>query len=103
VKEARFEIKTLQDKASTLDHSKLPSTTSKIKAGGVLGSDDPKNARVIRFYEDVTNLLVMGVKIQHGRYFDFEECTLTCVYTHVDSNAQSDHKDGKSEHLILKV
>ncbi|KAJ7685392.1 hypothetical protein DFH06DRAFT_1313700 [Mycena polygramma] len=53
---------------------------------GVLGSDDPKHSELVRFYEDVTNLLVTDIKVQDPKYFDLEEWALTCVYTYADKS-----------------
>ncbi|KAJ7905735.1 hypothetical protein B0H14DRAFT_2661370 [Mycena olivaceomarginata] len=44
---------------------------------GVLGSDDPKHSELVRFYEDVTNLL-------EPRYFNLDEWSFTCIYTYAD-------------------
>ncbi|KAJ6597122.1 hypothetical protein DFH09DRAFT_1133756 [Mycena vulgaris] len=55
----------------------------------VLGSNDPKHAELVSFYEDVTNLLVTDIKIQESKYFNLDEWSLTCVYTHVDKSGAS--------------
>lgn len=51
---------------------------------GVLGSDDPKHSELVRFYEDVTNLLVTDIKMQEPRYFNLDEWSFTCIYTYAD-------------------
>jgi hypothetical protein len=92
VRERQFEIKTLRDKVDAIERLKGPPSASKSRAGVVLGSDDPKNAVVVRFYEDVSNVLVMNVRISRGPYFELEEEILTCVYSHADPNDGSKAK-----------
>ncbi|KAJ6502332.1 hypothetical protein C8R45DRAFT_616042 [Mycena sanguinolenta] len=59
---------------------------------GVLGSDDPKHSELVKFYEDVTNLLVMDIKIHESKYLKLDECALTCLYTYVDKTGSPESK-----------
>ena len=48
--------------------------------------NDPKH--MIRFYADLTNLIVLSAKIQESPYAQFgglEEITYTCVFSHLNS------------------
>jgi hypothetical protein len=50
----------------------------------MLGADEPKNTAVIKFYEDLTNLLVPGLRFEPGKYLNQEETCFTCIYTYMD-------------------
>lgn len=67
----------------------------------MLGSDELKNTAVVKFYEDLTNLLVPKVKIEPGKYLGLEETCFTCVYTYMDlaklQNDEVDPAKGKSK------
>lgn len=52
--------------------------------------EDPKNTKVIRFYEDLTNLLVTSMKHEVGQRVGSDEWTLKCIYTYSDDDAASD-------------
>ena len=86
--ELRYELnmeiersKELLEKAS----QKLPDSVPRSRGGRIVGqSEDPKMAEVVRFYEDLTNLLVTDVKPQPARYLHFEDWLLTCVYSYRD-------------------
>lgn len=50
--------------------------------------NDPKHGVTIRLYEDLTNLIVLGAKIQGSPYAylgEFEEITYTCVFSHMNT------------------
>jgi len=49
--------------------------------------EDPKNTQVIRFYEDLTNLLVTSMKHEVGQRDDW---TLKCIYTYSEDDTTSD-------------
>ncbi|KAG5338187.1 hypothetical protein C0989_008036 [Termitomyces sp. Mn162] len=63
--------------------NRVPPSASR-GGGHSVGVDDPKNAEVVRLYEDVTNLLITGMKVAPGQYLGLDEWTLTCVYTFFD-------------------
>jgi len=65
---------------------RAPPSASRGRNGVLLGSDDPKHTEVIKFYEDLTNLLVPAIKMQAGKYLDLEEWIFTCIYTYSDQN-----------------
>lgn len=57
--------------------------------GGVIfGADEPKNTAVIKFYEDLTNLLVPGLRFEPGKYLGLDETCFTCIYTHMDLHSE---------------
>ncbi|KAJ7219455.1 hypothetical protein GGX14DRAFT_592259 [Mycena pura] len=58
----------------------------------LLGSDDPKHSELVRFYEDVTNLLVTDIKVQEPKHFNLDEWNLTCVYTYTDKSGSEETK-----------
>ncbi|KAJ3506150.1 hypothetical protein NLJ89_g7022 [Agrocybe chaxingu] len=62
-----------------------PPTAARPRAGGILpSSEDPKIGEVVRFYEDLTNLLVPNMKLQPGKHLGLDEWSLNCLYTHRD-------------------
>lgn len=93
-KDLRFELKVEIENSKTLA-AKAPrnpppsATRARQGHGGVLGTDDPKHAEVVRFYEDLTNLLVTAMKLQPGKYLGLEEWCFTCIYTYVEDDNDS--------------
>jgi len=63
------------------------------------GADDPKHAEVIRFYEDLTNLLVCNMRLQKGRYFNLDDWILSCIYTYTDTDDDTPSASRKSEFM----
>ncbi|KAG6865935.1 hypothetical protein C0991_010436 [Blastosporella zonata] len=57
-----------------------PSATRGARQPGI---EDPKHAEIIRFYEDVTNLIIPAMKAAPGehQHLGLEEWSLTCIYT----------------------
>jgi len=53
-------------------------------AGFVSSSQDPKLSQIVRFYEDLTNLIIPHIKMQPGRFLDTPEWILNCCYTYND-------------------
>ncbi|KAK7054635.1 hypothetical protein VNI00_003098 [Paramarasmius palmivorus] len=98
VKELQYELKLERENAQKSNHR--PPGSAQRGRGGVLGTDDPKNTEVIKFYEDVTNLLVPSMKPKPGRYVNTEDWNLTCVYTYVGEEA--DAGNTKSLHFTLR-
>ena len=79
---------------------RLPPSTSRPRTGNAMSStDDPKLGEIIKFYEDLTNLLVPSMKLQRGKYFNTDEWLMNCVYSHTDQIAGKDkpHLESKSE------
>ncbi|KAJ7343270.1 hypothetical protein DFH08DRAFT_962397 [Mycena albidolilacea] len=82
----QYEIKTERENSQKAVRNP-PSSALRGRGGGpngVLGSDDPKHSELVRFYEDVTNLLVTDIKMQEPRYLDLDEWSFTCIYTYAD-------------------
>ncbi|OBZ69170.1 hypothetical protein A0H81_10976 [Grifola frondosa] len=44
-------------------------------------AEDPLQHRIIRLYEDMTNMLITGVKLEKNAMTDIEEPIFTCIYT----------------------
>ncbi|KAJ7047024.1 hypothetical protein C8F04DRAFT_218000 [Mycena alexandri] len=87
----RYELKTEQEKSQKA--ARNPPSTSRARGpNALLGSDDPKHSELVRFYEDVTNLLVTDIKIQEPKYFNLDEWSLTCIYTYSDKSASEASK-----------
>ena len=53
---------------------------------------DPKYDKVVRLYEDVTNLLVINVKEEVNPETDLPETIFRCLWTH--SSAKCEHYFG---------
>ncbi|KAJ2913215.1 hypothetical protein MD484_g7208, partial [Candolleomyces efflorescens] len=81
-KELRFELKTEIERSQQLAKNPRTAPGSATRAGGILKGDDPKHSKVITLYEDLTSILVAGVKFSPGK--DGEEWTFTCIYTWKD-------------------
>ncbi|KAF7338117.1 hypothetical protein MVEN_02036400 [Mycena venus] len=79
----QFEIKAERENSQKATRNP-PSVLRGRGPNGVLGSDDPKHSELVRFYEDVTNLLVTDIKVQEPKYLNLEEWSLTCIYTYED-------------------
>ncbi|OCH85692.1 hypothetical protein OBBRIDRAFT_797914 [Obba rivulosa] len=62
-----------------------PPTVARAAHPKVVG--DHKNAEVIKLYEDMTNFLVINVRIEKSPYFDLEEPVYTCMF----SNPPGEH------------
>lgn len=85
VDDLRYELQLEIERAKSLSSQKPPDSASRGRQGRVLGpNEDPKMAEVVRFYEDLTNLLVTDIKPQPGRYLLLEDWLLTCVYSYRD-------------------
>lgn len=60
---------------NTRSHSRRP-----------FGMDDPKTAEVIKFYEEMSNLLVTNVKFENGRYSEEPDVIFYCIYSPDDKS-----------------
>ncbi|KII89147.1 hypothetical protein PLICRDRAFT_597375 [Plicaturopsis crispa FD-325 SS-3] len=91
--ELRLEVQRSQSLASKA-RTGPPSAQRPGRPGGVLGSDNPHNADVVKFYEDLTNLLVINKKNDRGEYYELvgvEDTVFICVYSNsqdIRGNAQ---------------
>ncbi|GLB34739.1 putative chromosome segregation protein [Lyophyllum shimeji] len=105
VKDLRLELQT-EIKRSTSLNAKL-NQKQPLRSGGPVGRpggvDDPRHAEVVRFYEDLSNLLVPNMKAQPGKYLDLEDWVLSCIYTFNDDEAaDQDKAPNKSLNFTLR-
>lgn len=69
---------------------------------GLSSTEDPKFGEIIKFYEDLTNLIVPNIKPQKGKYLGTDEWVLSCVYSYVDESARNQKPvDSRSECFFL--
>ncbi|KAF5373733.1 hypothetical protein D9758_000756 [Tetrapyrgos nigripes] len=80
-KELRFELN-IERERNTATSKQVPGSAQRHR-GGVLGNDEPKATQVVKFYEDLTNMLITGVKHHSKSYFDLDDWNWTCIYTYV--------------------
>lgn len=88
VQDVRYELqleiersKGLADKSTR----KQPDPTFQTRRGRLPGlSEDPKISQLVKFYEDLTNILIVDVKPQPARHPPLEEWVITCLYSHQD-------------------
>ena len=65
---------------------------------GLSSTDDLRVGEIIKFYEDLTNLIVPNMKLQKGKYLSTDEWILNCVYSYVDEGGKSQKPaDSRSE------
>ncbi|EAU88775.2 hypothetical protein CC1G_01148 [Coprinopsis cinerea okayama7 len=83
IKEIRFELKTEIERGKTL--AARPAAPSSVNRNGPMasGTNEVQSTKVIRLYEDLTNVLISGVKCAKNTY-GAEDWTFNCVYTHTD-------------------
>ncbi|KAG7092696.1 hypothetical protein E1B28_009027 [Marasmius oreades] len=93
-RELKYELQIERENAQK---DRLPGSVQRGR-GGVLGSDDPKNTEVIKFYEDLTNLLVTNMKPTPGKSGK-DEWSLTCIYSYV---GEGDDPLSKSVNFSLR-
>ncbi|PCH37755.1 hypothetical protein WOLCODRAFT_114105 [Wolfiporia cocos MD-104 SS10] len=68
------------ERAKSLANTRQPPST--VVRTHTKPTDDPKNALVIRLYEDSTNLLITSAKIEKSKYLNLDTPVYTCIYTH---------------------
>ncbi|KAG8217610.1 hypothetical protein J3R82DRAFT_5761 [Butyriboletus roseoflavus] len=59
------------------------------------GMDDPKMTEVIKFYEDMSNLLVTNVKFEHAPDSEEPEVIFHCIYTYYEMIRRADDIEGE--------
>ena len=59
------------------------------------GMDDPKMTEVIKFYEDMSNLLVTNVKFEHTPDSEEPEVIFHCIYTYYEMTRRADDIEGE--------
>jgi hypothetical protein len=84
-KELKYELNAEIERSKELAAKSSRNPPSALR-GRPAGADDPKHAEVIRFYEDLTNLLVCNMKLQRGKHFGLDEWILSCVFTYTDTD-----------------
>ena len=57
--------------------------------------DDPKMTEVIKFYEDMSNLLVTNVKFEHTPDSEEPEVIFHCIYTYYEMTRRADDIEGE--------
>lgn len=70
-----------------------------IKRGAMSDVSDPKMSAVFTLYEDVTNLLVLKVRLEKAEYSGFDEKHFDCIYSAPSTPAEL----GNSECCVLKM
>lgn len=82
----QYELQLEIERAKTLasKNQRQPTSASRPAAGFLSANQDPKHVQVIRFYEDLTNLIIPNIKMQPGRFLDMPEWILNCCYTYND-------------------
>ncbi|KAI6005851.1 hypothetical protein EDD15DRAFT_2151411, partial [Pisolithus albus] len=63
---------------------KVPPTSSRSHQRRPMGADDPKITEVIKFYEEMSNLLVTNVKFEDVTGSDEQEVIFHCIYTYFE-------------------
>ncbi|KJA27049.1 hypothetical protein HYPSUDRAFT_212722 [Hypholoma sublateritium FD-334 SS-4] len=61
-----------------------PTSVTRPAAGFLSAHQDPKHSQAIKFYEDLTNLIIPNIRMQPGRFLDIPEWILNCCYTYND-------------------
>jgi hypothetical protein len=59
------------------------------------GTDDPKMTEVIKFYEDMSNLLVTNVKFENVPGSEEPEILFHCIYTYFEMTRRADDIEGE--------
>lgn len=98
-RDLRYELKVVGERANGTQSARNPPSGGRGRS--VLGSDDPKHREVVRFYEDSTNLLVTGVKLQPPKYLKLDEWSFTCIYTYESEKRPTELK--KSEFYLCCI
>ncbi|KAN0077189.1 hypothetical protein V8E55_011044 [Tylopilus felleus] len=70
-----------------------PNSRSHIKRP--FGMDDPKMTEVIKFYEDMSNLLVTNVRFEHSPDSEEPEVIFHCIYTYYEMTRRADDIEGE--------
>ena len=102
----RIELQAEIDRGNTMANKlqRLPpaSVSRPRTVNGLSSTDDPKLGEIIKFYEDLTNLIVPNMKLQKGKYLGTDEWILNCVYSYVDEGAKNQKPaDSRSEFLFF--
>ncbi|KAH9930598.1 uncharacterized protein B0H18DRAFT_992395 [Fomitopsis serialis] len=88
--ELRFELNQEIERGKTLA---ARSQTAAPVRSAVKSDGDPRNAAVIKLYEDMTNLLIISAKVEKSQFLGLDENNFTCVYTHTQSDSGSNEEN----------
>ncbi|KAF9030813.1 hypothetical protein BDZ89DRAFT_1241556 [Hymenopellis radicata] len=85
---AELEAEVKRSKALAAQHIRPPGSAQRHGRAGALGSDDPKYSTTIKFYEDLTDLLITNVRFEKCKFEENpeEDSILSCVYTYTDKH-----------------
>ncbi|KAI6045538.1 hypothetical protein EDC04DRAFT_2559459, partial [Pisolithus marmoratus] len=72
---------------------KVPPASSRSHQRRPIGAEDPKITEVIKFYEEMSNLLVTNVKFEDVSGSDEQEVTFHCIYTYFEMARREDSID----------
>lgn len=75
--------------------SKAVPTSSRSHQRRQFGSEDPKIIEVIKFYEDMSSLLVTNVKFEDIPGSDEQEIVFHCIYTYYEMTRSDDDIEGE--------
>ncbi|CCM04406.1 uncharacterized protein FIBRA_06583 [Fibroporia radiculosa] len=75
------------DLAAEVERGRVLSSRSQAPVIRSNTAEDPRNAFVVRLYEDMTNLLVVSVKMEKSTFLGLDEPNFTCVYTHKEPSS----------------
>jgi len=78
--------------------SKTVPTSSRSHQRRQFGSEDPKIIEVIKFYEDMSSLLVTNVKFEDIPGSDEQEIVFHCIYTYYEMTRSDDDIEGERLH-----
>jgi len=79
----RYELQLEVERAKGLvEKVKQPGSASRPRAG--VGVGDPKYGTLVKFYEDLTNVLITSMRVLPGRYLNTDDYSMTCIYSYRD-------------------
>lgn len=95
--ELRYELKAEIERSKVLSDKSVrtPQAAARSRIAGT-ASEDPKNAQVIRLYEDLTDLLVPNMKHQTNHGPGADELIFKCIYTYSEDDMSSTNSMQKS-------
>ncbi|KIJ10501.1 hypothetical protein PAXINDRAFT_119493 [Paxillus involutus ATCC 200175] len=67
------------------------------------GTDDPKMTEVIKFYEDMSNLLVTNVKFENVPGSEEPEILFHCIYTYFEMTRRADDIEGERIVFTMRI
>ena len=92
--ELRYELKAEIERSKVLSDKSI--RTPQAAARSRVAGEDPKNAEVIRLYEDLTDLLIPNMKHQASHGPGTDEWIFKCIYTYSEDDMSSSNGLQKS-------